>query len=60
MPKGIPDVIERFEKEERVNSVLARATTLSDELRATLGELEIILQREDSELEPSNQPGKGE
>lgn len=50
----------RAERTERVASVLARAAALSDELRATIKDLEQILSRKDEELENNEQPREGE
>lgn len=54
------DIIGKFDRAERVASVLARATALSEELRTTIKELEVVLRREDDELEFTKEPGKGE
>ena len=54
------DLIGKFERAERVASVLSRATALSDELRTTIKELEVILRREDDELVINEEPGEGE
>jgi hypothetical protein len=48
------------DRSKRVASVLARAATLSDELKGTIQELEQILRRPDEELEPPRALREGE
>ena len=50
----------KAERAHRVATALDRATALSDELRTTIKELEVILKREDDELEIYEEPGEGE